>query len=144
MSELDGISPRELEKFRRKYEDTHTEIKAISALAKSGYAGSSLIKNSPGDKNAGSVKKYKKPIERSCIEKQRKQLVDYLVDGFELRKREILSKKDLPIKDLLNVIVKFMPQKVESEVNANMDFAEMIKSVTLEQKRYKPIDAEDD
>lgn len=143
MSELDGISPKELEQFKRKHFDTHHEIKAISALEKGGFKNSSLIKNSPGDKNAAQVKKHKRLLEAKGFEKQKEALVDYLVDGFTLRRKEILDKDDLPIKDLLAAIARFMPQKIDGEQNVNMNFADMVKEVTLKRKQYKAIDAED-
>ena len=146
MSELDGISPRELEAFNREYVDTHTEIKAMSAmeaLHKGSYNGGSTIKYSPGDKNAANVKHYKKPIERDLIEKQREKTVNCLFDAFVIRQKEILNKKDFSMKDLLSALTRLMPQQVDSKVEHDMTFADMVKSVHLERKNYKAIDAED-
>ena len=145
MSELDGISPRDLEAFEREYVDTHTEIKAMSAmdaLHKGSYGGASLIKNHPGDKNARAVKYYKKPIEKEMIELQREKTVNCLYDAFVIRQKEILNKKDFSMKDLLAALTRLMPQQVDSKVEHDMTFADMVKSVHLERKHYKAIDAE--
>jgi hypothetical protein len=147
MSELDGASPREMEEFERRYVDTHTEIKAQSLLtgATSGqFRPKNNIRMEPGDKNAKRVGQLKKPIEKHCLEVQQNKMVGYLGDALDVRRKEILNKNDYPIDKLINALIKLMPQKVESEVNASMTFADMIKSVTLEQKRYKAIDAEDE
>ena len=146
MSELDGISPRDLEAFEREYLDTHTEIKALSALEglhKGAYNGGTSIKYSPGDKNAQSVKYYKKPIEKAEIEKQREKTLGCLFDAFVIRQKEILNKKDFSMKDLLGALTRLMPQQVDSKIEHDMTFADMVKSVHLERKHYKAIDAEE-
>ena len=65
------------------------------------------------------------------------------MDAFAIRNKEILDKKDFPIKDLVNAVIKLMPQRTEAKVEHDMTFADMIKSVHLEAKTYKAIDAED-
>jgi len=146
MSELDGISPREMEAFKREYVDSHTEIKVLSALNslhKGSYKNGSLSKMEPGDKNAERYQVLKKPIERECMEVQREKAVNCLFEAFDIRKKEILNKKDFSMKDLLGAMAKLMPQKSESKVETTHNFAEEIKRLTLEKKTYKAIDAED-
>lgn len=147
MSELDGASPKEMEEFERRYVDTHTEIKAQSLLsgATSGqFRKKNNISYHPGDKNAKNVAKLKKPIEQQCITVQEEKNRSYIMDAFQIRNREILDKKDFPIKDLVNAVIKLMPQRTESKVEHDMSFADMVKSVHLERKQYKAIDAEID
>ena len=146
MSELDGISPKEMDAFKAKYVDTHTEIKAESMMlgATSGqYRKKNSIKFHPGDKNARNVKKLKRPIEAMCMKEQDDKTRMMLVDAFHVRGKEILDKKDYPIKDLVNAVIKMMPQRIDQKIEHDMSFAEMVKSVTIEKKHYKAIDAED-
>jgi len=146
MSELDGASPQEMEEFKDKYVDTHTEIKGMSLFDSliTGRKKGSLLGKQPGDKNAGNYKLLKKPIERECIEKQEEANRGFIMDAFEIRRREILNKKDYPIKELVNAVIKLMPQRTEAKVEHDMSFADMVKSVHLERKHYKAIDAEDE
>jgi len=146
MSELDGISPKELEEFKKRHVDTHHEIKAQSIMrgATSGqYRKKNNITMEPGDKNAKKYQLLKKPIEKRCLAEQDDKTRGMIVDAFHLRGNEILNKKDYPIKDLVNAVIKMMPQRIDQKVEHDMNFADMVKSVTLEKKRYKAIDAED-
>ena len=138
MSELDGQSPMSREQFKRKYVDTHTELKGNTAM----FGGNS-VKMSPGDKNASRVKQLKKPIERSCMEKQRSDLRGYLGDALSVRQKEILNKNDYSIKDLINAIIKTLPQQIDQKSEVSMNFADEIKRLTIEAKKYKAIDAEE-
>lgn len=146
MSELDGLNPREVEEYKRRYVDSHEEIKGQSILkgSKSGqYRKKNTIAMHPGDKNAGNVKNLKKPIEKECWAVQEEKNRGYIMDAFHLRSQEILDKKSFPIKDLVNAVIKLMPQRTEAKVEHDMTFADMVKSVHLEKKTYKAIDAED-
>jgi hypothetical protein len=147
MSELDGASPKEMEEFERRYVDTHTEIKGLSALngmEKGRFNNSSLIKNSPGDKNIYQRGKIpgKNLIEKDCMHERQEKVTGYLIDALDIRKREILNKEDYQIKDLINAIVRLMPQKVESDVNTTHTFADEVKRLTIEKKKYTAIDAD--
>ena len=146
MSELDGQSPMSREEFKRKHFDTHTELKAESVLggATSGqFRQKNTISKEPGDKNAKHVAKLKKPIERECMEKQRSDLRQYLGDALSVRQKEILNKNDYSIKDLINAIIKTLPQQIDQKSEVSMNFADEIKRLTIESKKYKAIDAEE-
>ena len=141
MSELDGASPKDMAEFQRKYVDTHTEIKAKSAIETIHKGRNSSLK-SHEDKNAKRVGHYKKPIERYCSAENQRKVSGYLVDALDVRHKEILNKHDYPIKDLVNALIKMNPVQIEGNVEHNMTFADMVKSVTLEKKNYKTIEAD--
>ena len=89
MSELDGMSPMDREQFKRKWYDTHTELKLGSAMF-----GANAVKKSPGDRNAANVSKLKKPIEKFYMDKQRENMVELLSDAFGIRAKEVLNKNE--------------------------------------------------
>jgi len=146
MSELDGMSPMDREEFKRKYIDSMTELKAQSLLGgatSEPFRQKSTIAKHPEDKGAKQVSKHKKKFERDGAEKQRGKLMGYLGDALSVRQKEILNKNDYSIKDLISHLIKLMPQQVDQVSDVNMNFADMVKSVTLEKKRYRAIDAEE-
>lgn len=127
---MDGMTK---EQFKRKYEDTHTEIKCMSDL-EAGRANSSLIKKSPGDKNIKTRGKIpgKKLIERRAIEQRSDDFKHYILDAVSVRKQEILDKKDVPMVQLLQIVSRNLPQKIESKNEHTFTFADMVKRASAE------------
>jgi len=129
MSELDNMSPMTREQFKRKYVDTHTEIKAMSLLEKK---GNNVIE--PSDKNAKRYGLLKRPIEKKCAAIRAENLNDYIYDGVEVRSPEILDKNQLPFRDLLKIAVSIAPKNININANVTNTFADLWETVDIEGK----------
>ena len=128
-------------RFKKKYaRDTHLGIHCTSKLV--GNNGS-LIKTSPGDRNVTPFGlPGKKEIEKVAKEKRDAQFQNYLLDAAEIRKLEILDKKEVPMVSLLQIISRNIPQKVESKNEHTFTFADMVKKATIELERVETVDVE--
>lgn len=124
MSELDGISPINLEQYKRKYIDSHTEIKAISMLKNN-------IKD-PSDLNASQVKKYKKKYEVDGFHKRAENLEGMVYDTIEVRAVDMLDRKQLPMKDLLKIGVSMKPKNINLNANVTNTFADLWTTIDIE------------
>lgn len=121
------------EEFRRKYEDTHTEL----------IAGS-LINEHMSKKKLLNISKAKREIEVSASEKRMEKLSEFLTDAVSVRKIEVLNKEDLPMKDLLAMTIKSHPQraKIENTGEVNFTFADMVARSSINLTKVDDIDAE--
>ena len=132
---MEGMSK---EQFMRKYIDTHKGIHCFSDLKNRSFKNSSLIKDSPGDKNIGERGKIpgKNIIESKCMEDRAEDKQHYIMDAVEVRGAEILDKEAMPFDKLLNSMIKIMPQKIEQKT-VNFTFADMIKQATMDEEAEK-------
>lgn len=126
------------EQFKRKYEDTHVELAVNGPLSSNG----SLIRNSPGDRNARAVKKYKKGIELECMNKKKEALQNFMLDTVAVRAEDMLDRKQLPMKDLLKVAVSALPHKVEVEANVTNSFLDLYNTIETESTKVEIEDAD--
>lgn len=132
------MQPFTKEQFKRKYLQGHTELQISECLSKNG----SLIKHSPGDKNIRKNKKIpgKAIIEKIEYDKRADLFKHYLMDAVEVKGAEIL---DMDIKDLLTLVVKTIPTKVENKHTAEFTFADMVMKANKLEK-VETIDADTD
>ena len=99
----------DLEQYDRKYTDTHTELEGVELL----IAGSKGHTIEPGDKNAKDVSKHKRQYEADGFKKRAENLQHMVLDTVEVRSKDMLDKKQLPMKDLLKIATGLIPKKVE-------------------------------
>jgi len=128
------------EQFARKYIDTHKGIHCGSDLMNGAYKNGSLIKMSPGDKNIYKERvKGQSLCEPKCSEERAEAFKHYLMDANAVRSDEILDPEKMPIKDLLSLIVRTLPQKTESK-EMHFTFADMVKQAAMD--KGKIVDVE--
>jgi hypothetical protein len=125
--------------FKKKYSnDTHLGIHCASELAGS---NGSLIKSSPGDRNVTPFRiPGKELIEDKCSEERADGFKNYLLDAVEIRKNEILDKKDVPMVALLQIVSRNIPQKTESKNEHTFTFADMVKRATIELSKVDTVE----
>ena len=125
--------------FKKKYaKDTHLGIHCASELASS---NGSLIKSSPGDRNVTTARiPGKELIEQKSKEVRDANFQHYLHDAFEIRGKEVLNKKDVPMVSLLQIISRNIPQKTESKNEHTFTFADMVKRATIELSKVDTVD----
>ncbi len=124
--------------FKKKYApDTHLGIHCMGELSNNG----SLIKSSPGDRNITPLRiPGKELIEQAAKEVRDSNYQHYLHDACEIRKLEILDKKEVPMVELLKIISRNIPQKLESKNEHSFTFADMVKRATVELSKVDTID----
>ena len=129
------------EQWIRKYVGTHKGIHCLSDLAAGAGRNGSLIKMSPGDKNimANHNIHGKNLIEKKCMEDRAEDFKHFLLDTNDVRANSALDQNLLPYKDLLALIVKTLPQKVEQKT-VNFTFADMVQQAALD--KGKIVDVE--
>ena len=123
-----GLIVNNEEQYDRKYEDTHTEL-MVSDLVQN-QRNSNIVE--PSSRNAKDVAKHKKKFERDGFEKRAEDVKHCLVDAIEIRKKELLSPKTMPMKDLLNTTVKTFPKEVKVEANITNSFVELWDTIDVE------------
>lgn len=144
MSEIpQGWHAMNRDQWNRKYTLTHKGLHATQQLI-DGRQGS-LIKHSPGDKNVTSYKDLpgKNLIETREMKKRANNFRHFVLDSVSVRNDEILDKKAVPMKDLLNLAAKILPQQKEDVgEEKSVTFADMVKTVTIEMRKYDTVDVE--
>ena len=121
------------DQFMAKWMDTHTEMAAWS-----------VIDEGMSSKKIAQYHKDKKEIDRTAGEKRLEKLSELLTDAVVVRQDEILSKDDLPMKDLLHAVIRSHPQraKIENTGNVNFTFADMVARSSITLQKVEDIDAE--
>jgi len=141
MKELNSKARKE---FKKKYhKDTLLGRSVASKISGKEISNNgSLIKSSPGDRNITPLWiPGKGLIESKAKEKRDEDYQHYLHDALEVRKLEILDKKDVPMVSLLQMISRNIPQKLESKNEHTFTFADMVKRATIELQKIDTVDA---
>ena len=143
MTEIpEGYHQMSKDQWHRKYVDTHAGLHAMSELA--GKTGN-LVKTHPEDKNIthNHPIKGKNLLENRAIKKRANNFRHFVLDTVSVRNEEILDKEAVPMKDLLNLAAKILPQQKEDlGEEKTATFADMVKTVTIEMRKYDTVDVE--
>jgi len=141
-SELDEMS---VDEFNRKYDDTLTEIKAMSLLKGDGYGTKpNHIKHHENrgiSSNPAIPIPGKKMIDREGFKKQQENTKNYVFDAIEVRKKEILDREEVPMTKLLDLAIKLMPTKIEGEVEHHFTYGDMIMKAAQNLEKAKAFEA---
>jgi hypothetical protein len=123
----------DVDQFVRKYSGTHTELQ-----------GQSLLRENMSRKDLRKFELEKREIEINAGEKRMEKLSEFLTDAVDVRKVEVLSKDDLPMKDLLAMTIRSHPQRarIENTGNVNFTFADMVARSSITLNKVEEIDAE--
>ena len=127
------------EQWTRKYEDTHA---GLSIAEKLGSCGS-LIKSDPSDKNARHVKRYKSGIESAEAAKRKDAFQQFMLDTVSVRADDMMDKKQLPMKDLLKVVVSSLPKQIEVEANVTNSVVDIWNTIEAAGRAVSLDDVED-
>ena len=117
----------EKEQFMRKYEDTHKGLSVSEKLSKARKTSTKF----PSDLNAKNVTRAKRGMERQAIEKRKDDYQHYILDAVAVRAKEILNKKDMPMKDLLKTATSVLPKEVKVESNVTHSFVDLWDTVDI-------------
>ena len=125
------------EEFKRRYEDTHTELQLLELM----NSNKSLIKTHPEDKNITRDHKIpgKKLIESLAMEERAEGISHVLLDACGARIGDLM---EMPVDKLYSLAIKTLPQKVAQTIDHNFTFADMVKKASLEVETYDTIDEE--
>ena len=128
------------ERFMIKWFETHTEMNVLDHAN-----NTSLINTKMSHRRKQDLANTKRNIECNSIKKQKEDMSELLYDAVSVRKREILDKEALPMKDLLGLTIKNLPQhsKIESTVEGNFTFADMIERSSFSLTRVDGVEIEE-
>ena len=132
--------------FKRKYEDTHTAIKANTMLQTGKYSVKHNHIVHPEDRGISSDPRVpipgKKEIEAACFKKNIEKTKGLIFDSISVRQLEILDKEEVPMSKLLDLAVKLMPTKIEGNVEHTFSYADMILKASQNLPKTEYVEAE--
>ena len=133
------------EQFKARWLDTHTEVCATDVLRKGSFANGSLARETLSRSDMAEINVAKKAIEREGVAKRAENLTNFMLDSVEVRGSEVLDPDKLPIKDLLGLTIKLMPQqaKIQHTGEVNFTFTDMIAKASIDLDRIEDIDVSD-